>query len=1333
MEILNLKKENVSMYLLFCLSLLLSFRSSAQSVILDKSILCDEESTFISLDGYSGNIKNIIWQDSSLFNTWSTINNGAYYSDVTNDTMLLNSMKNSLHGVSYRCIIDTSGSFLYDDTVGITTITVYSPLLAGVISDLDTVCYNSPANLISNIVQPSGGDGNYTYQWSISTDGILWSDISGATNTSFQSLSLTSKTYYRLKYSSGSGCGSVFSNTIKIEVLLDINPAVISDDQFICYGGNSSIISIDVLPLGGSNLTNQWQASIDGLLWSDINGETSNSISPGVLSNSSYFRLKTISDFSCDPVFSNSVFLKMYDDLTSGVIGLTQDLCYMETPSVLTFNTNATGADGDYSYQWQSSTDNLNWSNIIGEKGTQYQPPKLTDTIFYRVDVTSDFGCGALITNTVSINVFDSLISGVIGDVDTICYNETPKIINTVISPIGGDGNYSYQWNRSSDGLNWFAINGATNSSYQESLLTSTMLYRLDYISGHNCGLVQSNIIEVFVLKPMVASIVSDNQSICYQTIADTLLIDVMPTGGGDVNYVNQWQESSGGVSWTDLLGENKDFYEPGNLSISTYYRVKSISNYSCGPVYSNSIFIEVFEPLISGVIKNDTVICYNTAPSIIDFHTNSTGANNDYSYQWYTSVDSLSWTAISGANKSFYQEGTLIDTAYYRLSTISNEGCGIDVSNVIKVDVYQDFKVGSIELFDTICYGSIPSLIIDVVEPSGGDGNYFYNWYKSENGSTWSIIPGASSKLFQPGLLIDTTYFKSVQTSGSGCGTGETNSKEIIVFPSVVPANAIGGQSICDNTIPDTLSRSSSASGGGNDGFAYQWQVSSDDLIWTNIFGETDSLYISNPLTSSKFFRLKTVSNFGCGPKYSSSEFVEVYDLFQPGEIGSNQLICYNTIPNKFSFNINASGANGDYSYQWLKSSDSLLWTELNGAISNDFIDVALVDTAYYKVKVTSNYGCGIDTTGFLSVNVYEDFTPGSIEDLEVICYSDSADQINLVNNPSGGGDVYSYQWYQVNPLGIDSLLVGAENSYFEPNDLYISTQYYLQVSSDYGCGILTTNNSLVHVNNLPDSNYILGADTLCHLESGVLYQSSLVNSAYNYNWDCSGCTEQSPSDSTEIYTYWSGNSGNQTISFSQEVDSTGCMNIISKDLYVRSNSSPGLADILKKPGTDLLVCSDSTAGIIYEWGFYDKVNELTQWISNSNNQFVQLPHAFDTTKYLYFVQTSFDDQIGLGCSTVSYFNGSPYWQVAIPEINSNFINVYPNPFVNTISISTSQYVNYIELIDVFGNKIIQLQVRSESKTFNIKIDSDLSNGVYFVVIYSKSGEKIVKKIIKC
>ncbi|MCG8411155.1 MAG: hypothetical protein MI739_07720, partial [Bacteroidales bacterium] len=48
-----------------------------------------------------------------------------------------------------------------------------------------------------------GGTGTYTYQWQNSTDGVSWSNITGATEPNYQAPSLTDTTYYRRVATSG--------------------------------------------------------------------------------------------------------------------------------------------------------------------------------------------------------------------------------------------------------------------------------------------------------------------------------------------------------------------------------------------------------------------------------------------------------------------------------------------------------------------------------------------------------------------------------------------------------------------------------------------------------------------------------------------------------------------------------------------------------------------------------------------------------------------------------------------------------------------------------------------------------------------------------------------------------------------------------------------------------------------------------------------------------------------------------------------------------------------------------------------------------------------------
>ena len=101
------------------------------------------------------------------------------------------------------------------------------------------------------------------------------------------------------------------------------------------------------------------------------------------------------------------------------------------------------GADGNYTYSWQESVDNQQWTNIPQTDSITYQPPILNESRYYRTLVSSDFGCGTVETSSIMVNVYDEFITGSISLTDTICYNTDANIINTINSPSGGHTPYS--------------------------------------------------------------------------------------------------------------------------------------------------------------------------------------------------------------------------------------------------------------------------------------------------------------------------------------------------------------------------------------------------------------------------------------------------------------------------------------------------------------------------------------------------------------------------------------------------------------------------------------------------------------------------------------------------------------------------------------------------------------------------------------------------------------------------------------------------------------------------------------------------------------------------
>ncbi len=78
--------------------------------------------------------------------------------------------------------------------------------------------------------------------------------------------------------------------------------------------------------------------------------------------------------------------------------------CTTGDPTAIT-GTTAAGGDGTYAYQWQSSTDNITFTDIAGATSKNYDPPTLSGDIYYRRVVTSGACTTSLISNVVVFKV----------------------------------------------------------------------------------------------------------------------------------------------------------------------------------------------------------------------------------------------------------------------------------------------------------------------------------------------------------------------------------------------------------------------------------------------------------------------------------------------------------------------------------------------------------------------------------------------------------------------------------------------------------------------------------------------------------------------------------------------------------------------------------------------------------------------------------------------------------------------------------------------------------------------------------------------------------------
>ncbi|MDP2723554.1 MAG: PKD domain-containing protein, partial [Bacteroidales bacterium] len=464
--------------------------------------------------------------------------------------------------------------------------------------------------------------------------------------------------------------------------------------------------------------------------------------------------------------------LTVVDYQPGSVITGIQQICYNIVPSILEV-TAPTGGVGTYNFQWQSSTDNITFTDIPGETGLTYQSiPSLTQTTYFRNVQSCD--CGSKETPTITVNVWDEYLPGTKAPDEVICFGTLPQLL-TGGAPTGGDGTYLYQWQSSTDNVTFTDIATATTLDYQPGMLTSTLYYRLR--QTNTCGLVFTPTTTITVLDEFLPGAVSPDQDLCYNT--QPALLSADPPTGGDGNYTYQWQNSTDNITFTDIPGATSLTYQPGLLTQTTYYRQDQIC--VCGTVTTATITVNVYPDFLVGSITGDQTICYNTVPGTMLTGTAPTGGDGNYTYQWQSSVNNVTFNNIGGANLIDYQPGALTTSTWFRLEQSSGSGCGTLITNTIEITVYNQFLAGTASGDQTICFNTIPALTLSATAPTGADGIYTYQWEKSAAGDPFLPISGATGLVYsEPNALQVTTAYRVVQTSS--CGSVNTNLVTITV-----------------------------------------------------------------------------------------------------------------------------------------------------------------------------------------------------------------------------------------------------------------------------------------------------------------------------------------------------------------------------------------------------------------------------------------------------------------------------------------------------------------------------------------------------------------------
>ncbi|HEX6429920.1 MAG TPA: DUF6443 domain-containing protein [Niastella sp.] len=389
---------------------------------------------------------------------------------------------------------------------------------------------------------------------------------------------------------------------------------------------------------------------------------------------------------------SSTVSINLYNPLNGATIssGGSQQIAANSIPATIICPAASGGGCGavTYSYQWQQSTDNANWTTISGATGLNLSfSAGLTQTTYFRRSSTTSFVTAY--SNTASVYVTAPLVPGTVTPVSQNVYTNVAADTLKGTAASGGvcAGNYQYQWQSADNASGPFTdIAGAANAWYKPSTIHATKYFRRRVICSAETGYTNTVAVNVFPILTSGALAVASG-TITFNTSPG--IITGAVTGGmcGGI-YEYQWQQTLGSPSsYTDIPGATAADYTPGNLVFNTYFRRRVTCS---GVIRYSDILITVMPTLQAGTIQAPVLnLLVNTSPGVITGAT-STGGNcgGTYAYLWQRSVNAgVTWTNIANATSPDYSPGNQTATASYRRRTI----CGIETAytNVITFVIY--------------------------------------------------------------------------------------------------------------------------------------------------------------------------------------------------------------------------------------------------------------------------------------------------------------------------------------------------------------------------------------------------------------------------------------------------------------------------------------------------------------------------------------------------------------------------------------------------------------------------------------------------------------------
>ncbi|WP_287627159.1 MULTISPECIES: Ig-like domain-containing protein [unclassified Microcystis] len=1042
---------------------------------------------------------NYQWQQSTDGTNWTNITNATNSTLTLSDAQIDQFVRVRVSYTDGHGTLETVNSSATDAVTNVNDAPTGSVTLTGTATEKQTLT-------ATNTLADADGLGTLSYQWQQSTNGVTWSNISGATNTTLilSGSQVGKKVRVRVSYTDGYGTlETAYSSATNTVTNVNDAPTgsvtltgTATEDQTLTATNNLA----DADGLG--TLSYQWQQSFNGTTWTNISGATHSSLTLSdaqvgqfvrvqVSYTDGYGNLETVNSSATSAVTN-------VNDAPTGNVTITGTATEDQTLTATNTLADVDGL-GTLNYQWQQSTDGTNWTNINDAVNPTLTLADAQVGKYIQVRVQYVDGHGTLETANSNItslvtNIND-LPTGSVTITGATIKNQTLTANNT-LADADGLGTLNYQWQESTNGTTWTNINGATNPSLilGEAQLDKYVRVRVNYIDGYGTPeTVYSNSTGQVadVNRPptgsvTISGIVEEDQTLtANHTLADA-------DGLGTLNY--QWQESTDGTIWTNISGATNTSFTLGDAQPGKYIRTQV--SYIDGRGFSEIVYslptdaVANINDLPTGTITINGIVTEDQTLTATDTLADADGLG-EFTYQWQQSTNGTTWININGANNSSLTLGDAQVGKYVRVQVSYTDGNGtletVNSTPTAKVVNVNDSPTGGITINGIATQNQILTLT-NTLADADGLGTLNYQWQQSTDGTTWTNISGATNTSLTLGDAQVNQFVRVKVSYTDGNGTLETvnslpTSKVAYFNHAPTGSVTITGTVREDQTL-NTVNILEDVDGLGT--FNYQWQQSTDGTNWSNINGATNTSLILGDAQVAKQIRVQVSYTDGHGTLETvNSNATTAVTNINDAPTGSVTIIGTATEDQTLTANNTLADADGlgTFNYQWQQSTNGTTWTNISSATNTSLtLGDALVGK-YVRLQASYTDGNGtletVNSSSTAKIANINDTPTGSVTLTGTVTEDQTLTATNTLADIDGLGTL-KYQWQQTTDGTTWTNISGATNTSLTLGDAQVGKYVRLQVSYTDGNGTLETVNSsptaqVANVNDTPTGSVTL------------------------------------------------------------------------------------------------------------------------------------------------------------------------------------------------------------------------------------------------------------------